>query len=142
MIIDMAHFTPIPSFIGGLAIGAAAGILILFCGRVAGISGILGGVLSRATKDKGWRVAFLSGMVLAPLLYRLFAPLPESQVATPWPLLVVAGLLVGVGTRYGSGCTSGHGVCGLSRLSLRSLAATATFMAVGFVTVWLMGFWR
>ena len=139
MMIDWAHFTPLQSFVGGLVIGAAAWMLILFCGRVAGISGILGGVLSRASKDKGWRVAFLLGMVLSPLLYRLVAPLPESHIAASWPMLVVAGLLVGVGTRYGSGCTSGHGVCGLSRLSLRSLVATVTFMAAAFVTVWLAG---
>lgn len=139
MMIDWAHFTPLQSFVGGLVIGAAAWMLILFCGRVAGISGILGGVLSRASKDKGWRVAFLLGMVLSPLLYRLAVPLPESHIAASWPILVVAGLLVGVGTRYGSGCTSGHGVCGLSRLSLRSLVATLTFMAAAFVTVWLAG---
>jgi uncharacterized membrane protein YedE/YeeE len=142
MTIDLLHFTPLRSFAGGMVIGAAAWILILFCGRIAGISGILGGVLTRATKDKGWRLAFLWGMVLSPWLYRLFAPLPESQIATPWPLLIAAGLLVGIGTGYGSGCTSGHGVCGLSRLSVRSLVATMTFMAAGFITVWLMGFWR
>lgn len=141
MMIDWAHFTPLQSFMGGLVIGAAAWMLILFCGRIAGISGIIGGVLSRASKDKGWRVAFLVGMVLSPLLYRLVAPLPESHIAASWPMLVVAGLLVGVGTRYGSGCTSGHGVCGLSRLSLRSLVATLTFMAAAFVTVWLVGLW-
>lgn len=112
MMIDWAHFTPLQSFMGGLVIGAAAWMLILFCGRIAGISGIIGGVLSRASKDKGWRVAFLVGMVLSPLLYRLVTPLPESHIAASWPMLVVAGLLVGVGTRYGSGCTSGHGVCG------------------------------
>lgn len=142
MMIDWAHFTALQSFVGGLVIGAAAWMLILFCGRVAGISGILGGVLSRASKDKGWRVAFLLGMVLSPLLYRLVTPLPESHIAASWPVLVVAGLLVGVGTRYGSGCTSGHGVCGLSRLSLRSLVATLTFMAAAFVTVWLAGVLR
>lgn len=142
MVIDMAHFTPLQSFVGGLMIGAAAWILILFCGRIAGISGILGGVLSRGATDKGWRLAFLLGMLISPLLYRLFDSLPASSITTPWPLLILAGLLVGVGTGYGSGCTSGHGVCGLSRLSLRSLAATATFMVVGFITAWFMGFWR
>lgn len=140
--IDWVHFTPLQSFVGGLLIGAAAWMLILFCGRVAGISGILGGVLSRASKDKGWRVAFLAGIVLSPLLWRLVAPLPASNIAASWPMLVVAGLLVGVGTRYGSGCTSGHGVCGLSRLSVRSLVATLTFMSAAFVTVWVAGLWH
>ncbi|MBB3323396.1 YeeE/YedE family protein [Atlantibacter sp. RC6] len=142
MNIDMANFTPLASFIGGLLIGGAAWVLIVFCGRIAGISGILGGLLNRKTPDKGWRLAFLAGIVLAPWLYRLVAPLPPITVATPWWLLIIAGLLVGIGTRYASGCTSGHGVCGLSRLSRRSLAATATFMGVAFVTVWLTGFWR
>ncbi|AUU91089.1 YeeE/YedE family protein [Phytobacter diazotrophicus] len=142
MMIDWTHFTPLESAIGGVVIGAAASMLILFCGRVAGISGILGGVLSRANNDKGWRIAFLLGMVLSPVLWRLVAPLPAVSITAPWPMLVVAGLLVGVGTRYGSGCTSGHGVCGLSRLSVRSLVATLTFMAAAFITVWLVGFWR
>ena len=142
MMIDWTHFTPLASAVGGLVIGAAAAMLILFCGRVAGISGILGGVLSRTNKDKGWRVAFLLGMILSPLLWRLVAPLPAVTIAASWPMLIVAGLLVGVGTRYGSGCTSGHGVCGLSRLSLRSLVATLVFMAAAFITVWLVGFWR
>lgn len=142
MMIDWTHFTPLESAIGGVVIGAAASMLILFCGRVAGISGILGGVLSRANSDKGWRIAFLLGLVLSPVLWRLVAPLPAVNITAPWPILVVAGLLVGVGTRYGSGCTSGHGVCGLSRLSVRSLVATLTFMAAAFITVWLVGFWR
>lgn len=142
MMIDWTHFTPLESAIGGGVIGAAAAMLILFCGRVAGISGILGGVLSRANNDKGWRIAFLLGMVLSPVLWRLVAPLPAVSITASWPMLVVAGLLVGVGTRYGSGCTSGHGVCGLSRLSVRSLIATLTFMAAAFITVWLVGFWR
>ncbi|MDC0728477.1 YeeE/YedE family protein [Phytobacter diazotrophicus] len=142
MMIDWTHFTPLESAIGGVVIGAAASMLILFCGRVAGISGILGGVLSRANNDKGWRIAFLLGLVLSPVLWRLVAPLPAVSITASWPMLVVAGLLVGVGTRYGSGCTSGHGVCGLSRLSVRSLIATLTFMAAAFITVWLVGFWR
>lgn len=142
MMIDWIHFTPLESAIGGGVIGAAASMLILFCGRVAGIIGILGGVLSRANNDKGWRIAFLLGMVLSPVLWRLVAPLPAVSITASWPMLVVAGLLVGVGTRYGSGCTSGHGVCGLSRLSVRSLVATLTFMAAAFITVWLVGFWR
>lgn len=142
MMIDMAHFTPAQSFIGGLIIGAAAWVLILFCGRIAGISGILGGVLSRPGGDKGWRLAFLAGIIAAPLLYSVFTSLPGRDIAASWPTIIIAGLLVGLGTRYGSGCTSGHGVCGLSRLSLRSLVATLTFMAVAVMTVWIMGFWR
>ncbi|WP_312979507.1 YeeE/YedE family protein [Atlantibacter sp.] len=142
MNIDMANFTPLASFIGGLLIGGAAWVLIVFCGRIAGISGILGGVLNLKTPDKAWRLAFLAGIVLSPWLYRLVTPLPEITLVTPWWLLIVAGLLVGIGTRYASGCTSGHGVCGLSRLSRRSLAATATFMGVAFATVWLTGLWR
>ncbi|TKI06489.1 YeeE/YedE family protein [Martelella alba] len=142
MIIDMSQFTPWQSFSGGLIIGAAAGILILFCGRIAGISGILGGILSTATDDKRWRLAFVLGLLAAPWLYRLFVPWPHNQIDAGWPTVIIAGLLVGIGTRYGSGCTSGHGVCGLSRLSLRSLAATATFMIAAFITVWLVGHWR
>lgn len=142
MNIDMANFTPLDSFIGGLLIGGAAWVLIVFCGRIAGISGILGGVLNLKTPDKAWRLAFLGGIVLSPWLYRRVMPLPDIALVTPWWLLIVAGLLVGIGTRYASGCTSGHGVCGLSRLSRRSLAATATFMGVAFVTVWLTGLWR
>ena len=136
--IDWAHFTPWTSLTGGLLIGAAAAMLLLLNGKIAGISGILGGLLRPSTGDIGWRVAFIAGLVAAPLLYRLAAPLPAVQIDADTTLLVVAGLLVGVGTRYGSGCTSGHGVCGLSRLSPRSLVATAAFMAAGFVTVFIV----
>ncbi|ELI8126938.1 YeeE/YedE family protein [Yersinia enterocolitica] len=139
MTINLVQFTPFLSFFGGILIGSAAWILILFCGRIAGISGIIGGVLSPATSDRGWRLAFLIGLIVSPILYGLIHPLPAIEVSTSWPILVIAGLLVGMGTRYGSGCTSGHGVCGLSRLSPRSLVATLTFMGVAFITVWLMG---
>lgn len=139
MTINLVQFTPFLSFFGGILIGSAAWILILFCGRIAGISGIIGGVLSPATSDRGWRLAFLIGLIVSPLLYGLIHPLPAIEVSTSWPILVIAGLLVGMGTRYGSGCTSGHGVCGLSRLSPRSLVATLTFIGVAFITVWLMG---
>lgn len=139
MTINLVQFTPFLSFFGGILIGSAAWILILFCGRIAVISGIIGGVLSPATSDRGWRLAFLIGLIVSPLLYGLIHPLPAIEVSTSWPILVIAGLLVGMGTRYGSGCTSGHGVCGLSRLSPRSLVATLTFMGVAFITVWLMG---
>ena len=136
--IDWAHFTPWTSLAGGVLIGLAAAMLLLLNGKIAGISGILGGLLRPRAGDIGWRVAFIAGLVAAPLLYRLAAPLPVVQVDTGTGWLVVAGLLVGLGTRYGSGCTSGHGVCGLSRMSPRSLVATAAFMAAGFVTVFVV----
>jgi len=136
--IDWAHFTPWTSLAGGVLIGAAAAMLLLLNGKIAGISGILGGLLRPSAGDIGWRVAFIAGLVAAPLLYQLAAPLPAVQIDAGTALLIVAGLLVGVGTRYGSGCTSGHGVCGLSRLSPRSMVATAAFMTAGFVTVFVV----
>lgn len=138
MEIDWAHFTPWASLVGGLLIGLAAAAFVLFNGRIAGISGILGGLLRPARGDVAWRAAFLAGLVAAPLVYALFAPLPGVRIDAGAGTLVAAGLLVGLGTRYGSGCTSGHGVCGLSRLSPRSLAATAAFMLAGFVTVFVL----
>ena len=128
-------FTPWSALIGGMLIGLAAAMFALLNGRIAGISGVLGGLLKPMRGDIGWRVAFIGGLVVAPLVYGLFAALPAVQIDASYLALVVAGLLVGVGTRYGSGCTSGHGVCGLSRLSPRSLVATLTFMAAGFATV-------
>lgn len=135
MNIDWAHFTPGSALAGGLIIGAAAAAFILLNGRVAGISGILGGLLRPASGDIGWRLAFLLGLVSAPLAYALVATPPAVTVAADELTLAAAGLLVGLGTRYGAGCTSGHGVCGLSRRSPRSLAATAAFMLAGFATV-------
>ena len=135
---DWAHFTPWTSVAGGVLIGAAAAMFLLLNGRVAGISGVLGGLLRPSAGDIGWRAAFIAGLVAAPLLYQLAAPLPTVQIDAGTGLLVTAGLLVGLGTRYGSGCTSGHGVCGLSRLSPRSLVATAAFMAAGFMTVFIV----
>ncbi|GAB7542422.1 YeeE/YedE family protein [Cupriavidus sp. 8B] len=137
MTIDWTHFTPWSALGGGLLIGVAAAALVLFNGRIAGISGIVGGLLRPRRAETGWRIAFVLGLLAAPLLWRLFGTLPESRVDAGAGLLVVAGLLVGLGTRYGAGCTSGHGVCGLSRLSPRSLAATAAFMAAGFATVFV-----
>jgi uncharacterized protein len=131
-------FTPWSSLAGGVLIGLSAALLILGSGRVAGISGIVGGLLKPGGPDTSWRLAFLGGLLVAPLLWRLFAALPEAQPVAGGGMLVVAGLLVGVGTRYGSGCTSGHGVCGLSRLSPRSLVATLAFMGAGFVTVYVV----
>jgi uncharacterized membrane protein YedE/YeeE len=136
--IDWAHFTPWRSLAGGMLIGLAAAMFILFNGRIAGISGILGGLVKPVVGDAWWRVIFLMGIIFAPLLYRIAAPLPEMQVDAGSVTLIVAGLLVGIGTRYGSGCTSGHGVCGVSRLSPRSLVATACFTAAGFATVYAL----
>ncbi|GKX64169.1 YeeE/YedE family protein [Pragia fontium] len=137
MSINWMAFTPLSALIGGLLIGCGAALLIIFNGRIAGISGILAGVLTGKGEGIGWRVAFLLGMILSPLFYLLFQPMPQIDITVDWPELIIAGLLVGIGTRYGSGCTSGHGVCGLSRLSLRSLVATLTFMLTGMITVWL-----
>jgi len=135
MQIDWAHFTPWPSLAGGILIGIATAMFLVLNGRIAGISGILGGLLRPAAGDIAWRVAFLVGLLAAPALYALVTRYPSPTIEAGYPLLVLAGLLVGAGTRYGSGCTSGHGVCGLSRLSPRSLAATLAFMAAGFATV-------
>lgn len=137
MNIDWIHFTPWSALAGGLIIGSAAAAFVLFNGRIAGISGILGGLLRPARGDIGWRLVFLLGLVGAPLAYAIFAPLPPATVAAGDASLIAAGLLVGLGTRYGAGCTSGHGVCGLSRRSPRSLAATAAFMLAGFATVFV-----
>jgi len=139
MMIDWTHFTPIAALVGGLLIGLSATLLILCNGRIAGISGIISGLLQRPNlSEASWRIAFVLGLVLAPTLYGLFAVLPASQIDASWLVLVVAGLLVGYGTRLGTGCTSGHGVCGLSRLAPRSLVATLTFMAAGFITVYVV----
>lgn len=135
--IDWNQFTPWASLAGGALIGLAAALFILFNGRVAGISGILGGLLRPYKGDVWWRLAFIGGLVAAPLAWAIAAPLPDVRIDAGTATLIGAGLLVGVGTRYGSGCTSGHGVCGVSRLSPRSLAATAVFMAAGFVTVFV-----
>ena len=135
-------FTPWSSLAGGVLIGLAAALMVVLLGRIAGISGILGGLLQgstwRSASQRGWRVAFVVGMLGAPLLWQIFAPLPAMQMPSNPVVIIVAGLLVGFGTRLGSGCTSGHGVCGLSRLSIRSLAATLMFMATGVVTVFVM----
>ncbi|OEZ88072.1 MULTISPECIES: YeeE/YedE family protein [unclassified Janthinobacterium] len=138
MTIDWPHFTPWAALAGGMLIGLAAALLILFNGRIAGISGIVGGLLRPRSGDLGWRIAFLAGLIGTPLLWQLWRALPPVQIDGGTPALIAAGLLVGVGVRYGAGCTSGHGVCGLSRLSPRSLAATCAFMAAGFLTVYLL----
>jgi len=138
MSIDWGHFTPYTALAGGLLIGLAVTMLLLLNGRIAGISGIVGGLLRPVKGDIGWRLAFVAGLIAAPLLFRLWTALPPVQVDAGWGTLIVAGLLVGIGTRYGSGCTSGHGVCGMSRLSPRSLVATVLFMAAGFLTVYFV----
>ena len=134
----LTEFTPWTAALGGLLIGLAASLLRLSNGRIAGISGICGGLLSRSTGDRGWRLCFLAGLPLGALAVGAFrGGLPVQIVASP-VALVAAGLLVGFGTRLGNGCTSGHGVCGLARGSRRSLAATLTFMASGAITVFLV----
>jgi len=132
----MANFTPLSAAIGGALIGLSAVLLMLLNGRIAGISGILAGGLGFEIGDKGWRIAFIVGLILAPLVAGAFGyavPLPEMPAN--WLVVVAAGLLVGFGTRLGGGCTSGHGICGLARLSRRSIAATAIFMATAIVVV-------
>ena len=138
MTIDWAHFTPWASLFGGLLIGLATALLLLLSGRIAGISGIVGGLLRPGKGDVAWRIAFVAGLLVAPLVFSLAAPLPTVVIDAGTATLIAAGLLVGVGTRYGSGCTSGHGVSGLSRGSPRSIVATVSFMAAGFLTVFLV----
>ncbi len=137
MTIAWNEFTPWSALAGGLLIGVAVAMFVLLNGRIAGISGIVGGLLRPARDDVGWRVAFVLGLIGAPFVYRLFAAPPVTQIDAQTGALIVAGLLVGVGSRYGSGCTSGHGVCGLARLSPRSMVATAVFMSAGFFAVYL-----
>jgi uncharacterized protein len=135
--IDWASFTPWTALAGGALIGTAAAMLVLVNGRIAGISGIVGGLLRPIPGDTAWRMAFVGGLIVAAVVYPIVATPPELTIDAGYPTLVTAGLLVGIGTRYGSGCTSGHGVCGISRRSPRSLVATAVFMAAGFVTVYV-----
>jgi uncharacterized membrane protein YedE/YeeE len=134
--IDWNAFTPSSALAGGVLIGIAAAMFVLLNGRIAGISGVLGGLLRPARGDLAWRIAFVV-LIAAPLLYVSVAPQPSLRIDTTYGALVLAGVLVGFGTRLGSGCTSGHGVCGLSRLSLRSLVATLAFMGAGFATVFV-----
>ena len=138
MQIDWASFTPWSALAGGVLIGIAAALLLLVSGRIAGVSGIVGALLRPAPGEVGWRVAFVVGMVLAPLLFLAAAALPPFEIAAGYPMLIGGGLLVGFGTRYGSGCTSGHGVCGVARASPRSIVATLAFMLAGFATVYLV----
>jgi len=141
MTIDWTHFTPWSSLAGGFLLGVASALFVLLNGRILGISGILGGLLPAKTGDTSWRVTFLLGLLVSPLVMKALAPaefLHAPRIDASMAMVVVAGLLVGIGTRYGSGCISGHGVCGLSRLSPRSMAATGLFMAAGFATVFVL----
>jgi hypothetical protein len=138
MSIDWLNFTPWSALSGGALIGLAASVFVLANGRITGISGLLGSVLQWGSDGWGEKALFLLGLLLAPLFWTLFAAFPMIQFQTGWVGLVLAGLLVGVGSRYGSGCTSGHGVCGISRLSPRSIVATLCFMSVGFATVYVV----
>ena len=142
MHIDWQHFTPWSSLTGGAMLGLAAALFVLLNGRILGISGILGGLRLHAHGERAWRISFLLGLLTAPLLWSAAQgwglATPPVVIDADWPMLIVAGLLVGLGTRYGAGCTSGHGVCGLSRLSPRSLVATLAFMGAGFATVYIL----
>jgi uncharacterized membrane protein YedE/YeeE len=132
----MSDFNPISAAIGGALIGLAATSLMLLTGRVAGISGIFGGCLAFATADKGWRIAFIAGLILAPVTAGWVGyATPSPQMPASWAIVIAAGLLVGFGSRLGGGCTSGHGICGVARLSVRSISATAIFMFTAIVVV-------
>ena len=138
MTIDWLHFTPWASLAGGILIGLATALLLLANGRVAGISGILGGLLRPSRGDIAWRVTFILGLFVAPLAWLTMRAMPPAPIDHSPLRLAVSGQLVGIGTRFGNGCTSGHGVCGIARLSPRSLLATACFLAAGFATVFIM----
>lgn len=141
MNIDWEHFTPFASLTGGIILGIASAIFILVNGRILGISGILGGLMPPKLGDTFWRISFLLGLLVAPTLFHAVVPaqyITAPRIDATDMMVVIAGLLVGIGTRYASGCTSGHGVCGLSRLSPRSLVATLSFMGTGFAMVYVM----
>jgi uncharacterized membrane protein YedE/YeeE len=144
MQIDWIHFTPWSSLMGGILLGIAAGALFLNSGRILGITGILEGLLTPKSDDSSWRLVFLLGMFASPLAAKFLLPaelLHAPRIDANWAMVIAAGLLVGFGTRWGAGCTSGHGICGLSRLSVRSLVATLSFMSTGFVTVFVVRHW-
>lgn len=134
----MTEFTPLTGAIGGALIGLAATLLMLLTGRIAGVSGILAGAFEMKGDERWWRIAFVLGLLAGGLLYASGSEGPHIGISSNWPLLVTGGLLVGVGTRMGNGCTSGHGVCGLARLSPRSIVATLAFMAAAFGTVFVV----
>jgi uncharacterized membrane protein YedE/YeeE len=139
MQIDWMTFTPVPSLLGGLILGIAAVLYVLLHGRILGISGIVAGLLRPNLSDFGWRASLIIGLITAPFLAALFFGIfPIIEIESDWIAILIAGLLVGFGSQYGSGCTSGHGICGLSRLSPRSLVATLSFMGAGFITVYVI----
>lgn len=139
MQIDWLSFTPIPSLLGGMMLGLAATLYVLLHGRILGISGIVSGLVHPKKEDWSWRLAFIIGLLTAPFLAALFfGILPVIEVDANWLTVIIAGLLVGFGVQYGSGCTSGHGICGLSRISPRSLVATLSFMTAGFLVVFII----
>lgn len=139
MQIDWISFTPIPSLLGGMILGVAAALYVLLHGRILGVSGIISGLLHPKLSDSAWRVSLVLGLISAPFLAALcFGIFPVVEIESDWLAIVIAGLLVGFGAHYGSGCTSGHGICGLSRLSPRSLVATLSFMGAGFLTVFVL----
>jgi uncharacterized protein len=138
MTTDWTHFTPWASLAGGVLIGIAAAAFAALNGRVAGVSGIVGGLLGAGPQDRPWRIAFIGGLIVAPVVYALFQAMPQPVIDADYATIIAAGLLVGLGSRLGGGCTSGHGVCGLSRLSGRAFAATLTFMLAGFATVYVV----
>ena len=143
----MENFTPVAALIGGMLIGLSASVMLLFSGKIAGISGIVGGILSPAQNDTQWRLLFLGGLLVGGLLVGSqmvgfsSADVFAIEIERSWPALILAGLLVGFGSRFGSGCTSGHGVCGISRLSPRSLVATMTFISTGALAVYIVNHW-
>ena len=128
----------IQSLIGGSIIGIAVSLLLLFNGKVLGVSGILGELFNHPLSKNYWRLFFVLGLLISPLIYSIFHPIPIIEITSNKLLIIIGGLLVGFGSRLGSGCTSGHGVCGLARLSVRSLIATMTFIFFGFVTVFVI----
>ena len=139
MQIDWLSFTPIPSLLGGMILGVAAALYVILHGRILGISGIVSGLLHPKESDTAWRLSLVLGLITAPFLAALFFGIfPIIEIDSSWTASVIAGLLVGFGAQYGSGCTSGHGICGLSRLSPRSLLATLAFMGAGFITVFVI----
>jgi uncharacterized protein len=138
MQIDWLSFTPIPSLLGGMILGLAAALYVFLHGRILGISGIVSGLLHPKMTDLAWRLSLVLGLISAPFLALFFGIIPVVEIDSSWLAIVIAGLLVGFGAHYGSGCTSGHGICGLSRLSPRSLAATLAFMSAGFVMVFVI----
>jgi uncharacterized membrane protein YedE/YeeE len=132
----MANFTPLSAAIGGVLIGLSAVLLMLLTGRIAGISGIFSGLLNLRGDDKGWRIAFIAGLILAPIIAGSIGyGMAQPKLPANWVIITAAGLLVGFGTRLGGGCTSGHGICGIGRLSMRSIAATVVFMVTAVITV-------